>query len=88
MTHIAREVVVGDRGRLVLPSEIRAALGLEPGDRLLLSTDAEGSLRLRPYRAVANQGLGLLADLAPGGDSMVDELIAERRAEARREERR
>ena len=87
MAHIAREVVVGDRGRLVLPSEIRAALGLEPGDRLLLSTDADGSLRLRPYRAVANQGLGLLADLAPGGDSMVDEVIAERRGEARREDR-
>jgi hypothetical protein len=53
---------------------------------MLLTTDADGSLRLRPYRAVAAQGLGLLADLAPGGDSMVDELIAERRAEARRED--
>jgi hypothetical protein len=53
---------------------------------MLLTTDADGSLRLRPYRAVAKQGLGLLADLAPGGDSMVDELIAERRAEARRED--
>lgn len=53
---------------------------------MLLSTDADGSLRLRPYRAVAQQGLGVLADLAPGGGSMVDELIAERRAEARRED--
>jgi AbrB family looped-hinge helix DNA binding protein len=86
MAHTAREVVVGDRGRVVLPSDIRASLGLEPGDRMLLSTDADGSLRLRPYRTVAAQGLGLLADLAPGGDSMVDELIAERRAEARRED--
>jgi AbrB family looped-hinge helix DNA binding protein len=86
MAHTVREVVVGDRGRVVLPSDIRAALGLEPGDRMLLSTDPDGSLRLRPYRAVARQGLGLLADLAPGEESMVDELIAERRAEARRED--
>lgn len=86
MAHAAREVVVGDRGRVVLPSDIRAALRLEPGDRMLLSTDADGSLRLRPYRVVAQQGLGLLADLAPVGASMVDELIAERRAEARRED--
>jgi AbrB family looped-hinge helix DNA binding protein len=70
----------------VLPSEIRSALGLEPGDRMLLTTNPDGSLRLRPYRTVAAQGLGLLADLAPGGDSMVDELIAERRAEARPED--
>ena len=55
---------------------------------MLLSTDADGSLRLRPYRAVAKQGVGLLADLAPGGESMVDALIAERRAEARREDAR
>jgi hypothetical protein len=33
---------------------------------------------------VAHNGMGLLADLVPGGGSMVDELIAERRAEARR----
>jgi hypothetical protein len=52
---------------------------------MLLSTEEDGSLRLRPYRAVAKLGMGLLADLAPGGGSMVDELIAERRAEAQRE---
>jgi hypothetical protein len=52
---------------------------------MLLSTEEDGSLRLRPYRAVAKLGMGLLADLAPGGGSMVDELIAERGAEAQRE---
>jgi hypothetical protein len=50
---------------------------------MLLSTERDGSLRLRPYRVVAEQGRGLLRDLA--GGSMVDELIAERRAEAARE---
>jgi AbrB family looped-hinge helix DNA binding protein len=86
MAHKAREVVVGDRGRLVLPSDIRAELGLEPGTRMLLSADDDGSLRLRPYRAVAQKTLGALADLAPAEESMVDELIAERRREAARED--
>ena len=51
---------------------------------MLLSTEQDGSLRLRPYRAVAAQNRGLLRDL-PGGP-MVDELLAGRRAEAGREE--
>ncbi len=51
---------------------------------MLLSTEDDGSLRLRPYRTVAEQSRGLLRHL-PGG-SMVDELLTERRAEADRED--
>jgi AbrB family looped-hinge helix DNA binding protein len=86
MIHADRQVVVGDRGRLVLPADVRSQLGIEAGTRMLLSTERDGSLRLRPYRAVADQNRGLLADLAPGA-SMVDELLAERRREAAREDR-
>lgn len=84
MAH-TREVVVGDRGRVVLPADIRAELGLEPGMRMLLTTSDDGSLRLQPYRAVAAETVGMLADLAPAEESMVEELIAERRQEATRE---
>lgn len=86
MIHADHQVVVGDRGRLVLPADVRSALGIEAGTRMLLSTERDGSLRLRPYRAVADQNRGLLADLVPGA-SMVDELLAERRREAAREDR-
>ncbi len=78
-------VTIGDRGRLVLPSSIRAELGLEPGTRMLVSTEEDGSLRLRPYRTVATQNRGRFAGLAKKG-SLVDQLITERRAEASREE--
>jgi len=87
MAQTERQVVVGDRGRVVLPSDVRSELGLKPGSRLLLSTEKDGSLRLRPYRSVADQGRGMLAKLAPAGESMVDELLAERRREAAREDR-
>lgn len=87
MAHAERHVVVGDRGRLVLPADVRSELGIEAGARMLLTTERDGSLRLRPYRSVADQGRGLLAGLAPSGESMVDELLAERRREAAREDR-
>jgi AbrB family looped-hinge helix DNA binding protein len=80
------QIVIGDRGRLVLPAAVRTELGLSAGSRLLLSTEPDGSLRLRPYRAVADAGRGLLAEL--GSSSMVDELIAERRAAAAAEDTR
>lgn len=84
MSHSER-IIIGDRGRLVLPSPVRSALGLQRGSRMLLSTEADGSLRLRPYRAVADQSRGVLTDLAPGA-SLVDELLDARRAEASQED--
>jgi AbrB family looped-hinge helix DNA binding protein len=83
MSHTT-EVTVGDRGRLVLPASVRTELGITPGTRMLLSTDDDGSLRLRPFRSVADASLGLFASVGDGS-SMAEELIAERRAEAARE---
>jgi AbrB family looped-hinge helix DNA binding protein len=83
MSH-REQITIGDRGRVVLPSSVRSELGLTPGTRMLLSTEADGSIRLRPYRVVADESRGLFADLAEDG-SLVDELIAGRRAEAKRE---
>lgn len=78
-------ITLGERGRLVLPARLRQHLNLQPGDRLIASVDDEGAIRLISARDLAHQLLGLYADIAPGR-SLVDELIAERREEARREE--
>ncbi len=86
MTRNQYQVVIGDRGRVVLPSGVRTELGLKPGSHLLLSTEKDGSLRLRPYRSVADQSRGLLAGSRPAGKSVVDELLAERRREAKLED--
>jgi AbrB family looped-hinge helix DNA binding protein len=83
MSH-REQVTIGDRGRLVLPSSVRSELGLTPGTRMLLSTEADGSIRLRPYRTVADKSRGLFANLAEDR-SLVDQLVAERRAEAESE---
>lgn len=86
MARSERHVTVGARGRVVLPAVVRAQLGLEPGTRMLLSTEPDGSVRLRPYRAIADGNRGLLADLADSGVSLADELAQERRREAARED--
>ncbi|MDQ1635681.1 MAG: hypothetical protein QOJ32_2490 [Frankiaceae bacterium] len=73
-------VIVGGQGRLVIPASIRAALHLEPGDRLHAQIQ-DGRLVLeRPETAVAELHR-LVADV-PTGRSLVDELLRERRAEA------
>jgi AbrB family looped-hinge helix DNA binding protein len=83
MAQVKASVKVGDRGRFVLPSALRQELNLKEGTWMLLSTELDGSLRLRPYRAVADDCIGLLADI-PG--SMANKLIAERQAESAQED--
>jgi AbrB family looped-hinge helix DNA binding protein len=79
-------VIVGDRGRMVLPSALRRKLGLTAGTRLLVDVEPDGSLKLQPFRAAAEQTRGILGELAPSKGSAVDDLLAERRAEAARED--
>lgn len=72
-------VVLGQQGRVVIPAEVRAALGLQPGDALHLRVEDERMVLERPLRAAA-QLRGLARAVAER--SLVDELLAERRAEA------
>jgi AbrB family looped-hinge helix DNA binding protein len=79
-------ITLGDRGRLVLPSQLRRRLNLQTGDRLIVTVDDEGGFRVVPARELARRLRGLYRDFAPGV-SLADELIAERREEARREDK-
>ena len=71
---------------MVLPSTVRRKLGLTAGTRLLVDVEPDGSLKLQPFRAAAEQTRGLLRELAPYEGSAVDDLLAERRADAARED--
>lgn len=76
---------VGSKGRVVLPAEVRAALGLQEGDRLVVRLREDGVLELLSFREVARRVRGLYKDLVSPGVSLVEELIQERREEARKE---
>ena len=77
-------IQLGDRGRLVLPAEIRKRLNLHEGDELLVTVQGDGSLRLTSPRQVVRETRGLYRAKA-GRRSLADELIADRRAEVKRE---
>ncbi len=76
---------LGERGRIVLPAPLRRRLGLQRGDRLIVTLDAEGGFRAVSAREQAQRLFGFYRDLAPGR-SLAEELIAERREEAQREQ--
>lgn len=77
-------MLLGDRGRIVVPAKVRERLGLHSGDRFILTVEEDGSMRLVNVRDQVERIRGIFAHLAPGR-SLSDELIAERRLEAERE---
>lgn len=73
-------LVLGQQGRMVIPAEIRAALGLAPGDRLHVHLDGARVVIERQGDALAE--LRGFASEVPEARSLVDELLAERRLAA------
>jgi len=63
---------------------VRRQLELSTGSRLVLTVERDGSLRLTSAHATAERLRGLLAAVSPER-RLSEELIAERRAEARAE---
>lgn len=78
------EVPMQENGRVILPSELRRALGLQKGDRVVIEAEGDHvtltTARLRRQRAQAMVG----RHIKPR-DGVVDEFLAEKREEALRE---
>jgi AbrB family looped-hinge helix DNA binding protein len=80
------KVTVADRGRMVLPAEVRERLKIGAGDWLTLILEPDGVIRMLTGEVYARNLRGVFKHLAPGR-SLVDELITERRREAAKEEK-
>ena len=78
--------ILGPQGRIVIPIEIRKKLGLEPGTVINIWME-DGKVHLRSRAAARASAKKLFKDARArlGRGSLVDELLAERRAEAARE---
>ena len=78
-------VRMNEQGRIVIPAECRTAAGLKPGDELLIEAVGEGELHLRTPEQAIKAAQAIVARHVQKDRDLVAELIAERRAETKRE---
>jgi AbrB family looped-hinge helix DNA binding protein len=76
---------LGSGGRLVIPAEIRRELGLQEGEPVVMRVE-NGELRIWSLSEGIRRVQERMKPHIIPGQSVVDELIAERRAENAREE--
>jgi AbrB family looped-hinge helix DNA binding protein len=82
MAEVRTKIGVG--GRIVLPAEFRKAMGVGPGDEVIVVLDGGEVRILTPRQAIA-RAQAIVRSHVPAGRSLSAELIAERRREAKRE---
>lgn len=80
-------ITVADRGRLVLPAEVRERLKIADGDRVSLTLEDDGRVTLQTREVAIRRLRGMFKHLAKPGERASDRLIAERRRQARMEDR-
>ena len=71
-------------GRLVVPIKLRKALNLKVGDQIIMRLEKD-SIRLIPMQRAVGLAQKAVKQYVPKGVSLADELIKERRKEARGE---
>lgn len=77
----SRRVRLDSGGRIVVPAGFRKSLGIGTGEELLISLD-DGFVRLQTIDAALERVRAIARRRRRGDASVVDEFIAERRAEA------
>ncbi len=78
---IAESTKLTNGNRVVIPA-IRKSLGLRVGDAVTLVLQNNGEVRLLTQAEAVRQAQALVRQQVPASRSLVEELLAERRAEA------
>lgn len=71
-------------GRIVVPAEMRAAMGVAEGDTVLARV-VDGEFRLLSQQAALRRAQTLVRQFVPEGTRLVDQLLEDRRAETTKE---
>jgi bifunctional DNA-binding transcriptional regulator/antitoxin component of YhaV-PrlF toxin-antitoxin module len=85
MGYDSQPIRMSPNGRLSIPAKQRKALGLENGG-MVVSTLDNGELRIRPIAAVLAEVQAMVAPYLRASGDTVDQFIADKRAEAARDE--
>ena len=72
----------------MLPAEVREKLKIEEGDRVALILEDDGTISVKTREVALNDLQGSFKHLAPKDHFASDDLIAERRREAKMEDRK
>ncbi len=75
---------IGRGGRVVIPAQYRRAMGVAPGDEVILVLEADG-VRIVTHQQAVRRAQALVRRYVPEGRSLSEELLRERRVEAARE---
>jgi AbrB family looped-hinge helix DNA binding protein len=75
---------VNESGRVVIPASFRKALGIHAGEEVVLRVEND-ELRITTMRHSIEQAKRLVRRHVKAGTSLVDALIADRRAAAKNE---
>ena len=75
---------IDSAGRIVIPAEMRAAMMVKPGDTVSAQVN-NGEFRIVSPQIAILRAQAIVRKVVPPNVSLVDELIADRREEARRE---
>ncbi|MCL4514291.1 MAG: AbrB/MazE/SpoVT family DNA-binding domain-containing protein [Firmicutes bacterium] len=81
-------VLMDDRGRLSIPSEIRKQMGFREGESVIVESIGPGELRVIRLKDAVDRGKGMYRHFGVPGQNISDELIADRRREAKEAEKR
>lgn len=78
------QVKIDASGRVIIPAETQLRKSVKEGEPLFITEDEHG-VHIKTLMQSVREAQELFRPYVPEGRSMVDELIAERRAEAERE---
>ena len=78
------EVPLQENGRMILPAELRQLLGVGKGDRVVIQADGQ-RIELTTAGRARDLARERVRRRFPDASGVVDEFLAERRAEAARE---
>lgn len=81
MTPTTKMASIAENGRMVVPLDVRRAVGLDKGGKVLLRVD-DGRIIVETVEAAVARVQALARQFGTPGSSLADELIAERRREA------
>lgn len=76
-------VAVDNRGRLLIPLEIRKQLGFNEGNSVIVEPIGPGEFKVILLKNAISRAKGMYRHLRDATENVSDELIAERRQESR-----